>query len=349
MSDRIQKINFALGSIPIYNGDINKLTNFINSVDLIQKIFATINPPLDSFETAIIFLNIKSKITDKALDSIKDIEFNDWSKLRSHLTETFKDKSNAVTTLNDLLKIQNVKNPYKLLELTKNKFLNFKSRLGIEEKDSVKKSAIIDFTEKLIVNNFISSISDPYRNNLATRNPQNINDIEILLQNDFQYLKPNINFNSNIKPVTRQLTNIPPQRFPGTSFPTGPINFQKENPIRKTFAPRQQVKNAQFMKPTPMSTQTRQTFQSRQQYPKPNNYFTQQNRQFGTHQPNYITEEINNTELFNEDFPLDNENPNENPNEYLDENLELEYPSQENFIPEQNPFLEICPDVQEKS
>lgn len=108
-------------------------------------------------------------------------------------------------------------------------------------------------------NNFITIINDPYQNNLATRNPQTINDIKVLLQNDFQYLKSD-----------SKTQNIPFQRF----------------------ASKQQISNAQNMKPTPMSTQTKQTFQPRQNF-RPNNYFAQQNRRFDTQKTNYIAAEIN--------------------------------------------------------
>lgn len=313
MADRTQKINFALQSIPVYNGDPNKLSNFINSVNTIQNLFGTLSPPLDAFDSAVIFLNIKSKITERALDSIKDLEFSNWDELRSHLVNTFKDKTNSVTIINEILKIQTIKNPYKLLEVTKEKFLSFKSRISIEENDPGTKLVIIKFAEKLIINNFISTVNDPYRNNLATRNPQTITDVETLLQNDFQYLKPNDNLNQ--KP-TRQITNNPHQNFPQTRFPTGPINLQNRNSSNQVFCPKQQFKNAQDINPTPMSIQSRQTFQPRQ-----NNYFsprfTQQSQRFRTQSPNYVAEEINNTETCENNFTSHDEN-NTGKNNFLD-------------------------------
>ena len=44
--------------------------------------------------------------------------------------------------------------------------------------------------EKLIITHFITNLNDPYRNNLATRNPQSLNELEKLVKNDLQYLKP---------------------------------------------------------------------------------------------------------------------------------------------------------------
>ena len=48
-------------------------------------------------------------------------------------------------------------------------------------------------------------------------------------------------------------------------------------------------------KPTPMSIQTRSVAQR----PNTSNYFNQQNRQFGTHTPQYIAEDINIQECTN--------------------------------------------------
>lgn len=302
MADRTGKITFALKSIPQYNGDPNKLSTFINSVNTIYNLFSAFNPPLDDFDKAIVFLSIKAKITDKALDSIKDLEFNNWIELRQHLVNSFKDKTNSTTIMNDILKIQNIKNPYKLLEIIKEKFLAFKSRLSIEEPDINAKNISIRFAEKLIVAHFISMINDPYRNNLATRNPNNLTDVETLLQNDFQYLR-----HSQIptKPhVPNRLPNIPPQKFPEKSFPTGPINFQNKTP-HKPFAPRQRVQNSQFMKPTPMSTQTRQTQQNIT--PRNNqNYFQQQSKP--TH---YEVEELFNNENENDEINYEDNYENE--------------------------------------
>lgn len=203
----------------------SQLTNFINSVNTIQDTFSEINPALNNFERNIIFLNIKNKIIGRALESLADLEFNNWNDLRSHLIATFKTKTKSVTILNDLLKIKNIRNPNELLELTKNKFSSFKFRLGIEEDDVNKISTILSFAGKLVVNNFISVIDEPYRNNLATRNPKTINEIQLILQNDFHHL--NQNMNQIPQPIPEQLQNTLPHisntpQFSETSLSTEP-------------------------------------------------------------------------------------------------------------------------------
>src|SRR5436190_2558971 len=136
MAERASKITFALSTIPQYDDNSNKLSQFINAVNAIQNLLATIDPPLDDFDKCVAFLSIISKIVGKALESVKDLEFNTWNELRAHLVNTFKDKSTSVTITNDILKINNIRNPYKLFEVIKEKFLIFKSRLSIDEDDN---------------------------------------------------------------------------------------------------------------------------------------------------------------------------------------------------------------------
>lgn len=358
MTERLQKISFALKSIPEYNGDCNKLSNFVSSVNTVQNLLNTLIPALDEFEKQLCFLTIKGKVTEKALDSIKDLEIQTWDVLRAHLTNNFKEQTNSVTILNELLKIQNIKNPYKLLELTKEKFLKLKSRIVLEENDPGTKIVMIRFSERLIVNNFISTISDPHRNNLATRDPQTINEIEKLLQNDFQYLKQS-NF-QDTRPVAKGLPNVLPQRFPINNFPSRPINFQPGNTNTRNFAPRQNLKNAQGIRPTPMSTQTRQPLPNRQNYQRPLNHFEAQNRQFGNYKPNYTTRELHNTEEPNHEDDFDTQNEegayyyspvDELENEETpDFSLCEEYPSEPsgNSFLEEGPTKEKPPDIKEK-
>lgn len=110
------------------------------------------------------------------------------------------------------------------------------------------------------------------------------------------------------------------------------------------------------MKPTPMSIQTKNTSQPRQNA-ETSNYFSQQNKQFGTYQPNYLTRELNNTENLSENIDS-NQAPYYELGEYcLNENFheseDLVYSSEKENNINENPFLEfplpttIPPDIQE--
>ena len=134
-----------------------------------------------------IFLSVRNKIVGKALDLIKDAEIRDWQTLKDSLLNNFADKATSVTILHDIININNIKNPINFFDTLKSKFNNFKGKMRVEEINESKRNAIIDFSEKLIISHYISNINDPFRNNLATRNPKTLNEVETLIRN-LQYL-----------------------------------------------------------------------------------------------------------------------------------------------------------------
>ena len=250
MAERMQRINFALNTIPHYDGNINTLNMFINSVSLVLDLLGTIQPALDVFEGSTVFLSIRSKITGKALESIKDSNIRGWDEMRN-----FADKSNSVTILNEILNVTTIKNPTILFDIIKGKFNAFKAKIYVEENNEVKRNAVIEFVEKLIITHYITNLNDPFRNNLATRNPRSLNEIETLIKNDLQYLKVNQtprpinnNFNTNNR-FNRNKPQAYQSKFPTnkTSYNNRQFNF--ETPTRNEGLP----------KPKPMSVQTRQT------------------------------------------------------------------------------------------
>jgi len=187
--NRIQKIDLCLKTIPFYDGNTGTLNMFVNAVDLAHDVLMTLNPPLDAFENSTMFLSLRSKIIGKALDSIKDLEIRSWTTLRTTLINNFSDRASSITILNGILNIKNVKNPSVFLDMIKGKFNNFQAKLFIENQDVECRKAISDFVEKLIITHFITNVVDPFRNNLATRNPKSINELETLVRNDLQYLR----------------------------------------------------------------------------------------------------------------------------------------------------------------
>ena len=218
MAERMQRMNFALNTIPYYDGNTNTLNMFVNAINSVLALLGMIQPELDAFDIATIFLAIRSKITGKALESIKDLKIRSWDELKECLLRNFADKSSSVTILNEILIITNIKNSTLFFDIRKGKFNNFKSKMFIEEEDDIKKDAIIKFVEKLIITHYIMNLNDPFRNNLATRNLQTLNAIETLIKNDLQYLKTNQtqrptgntynNYNAN-----NHLIKINPKRY----------------------------------------------------------------------------------------------------------------------------------------
>ena len=114
--------------------------------------------------------------------------------------------------------------------------------------------------EKLIITHYITNLNDPFHNNLATRNPKTLNDIETLIKNDLQYLRDNQlqrpvnnNFNTNnyFNRSNKAQVHEPKFTINRTPYPNNkPFNFK---------APQTYTRNDNFPKPEPMSVQTRQT------------------------------------------------------------------------------------------
>ena len=264
MAERTQKINFALSTIPQYDGSLNSLNIYISSVDLVSEILSALEPALDDFEQAMIFLSVRNKIVGKALDTIKDIEVRNWQSLKDSLLNNFADKATSVTILHETINIFNIKNPISFFEIIKSKFNNFKAKLRTEEVNEVKRNAVINFSEKLVIAHYISNINDPFRNNLATRNPKTINEVELLIKNDLQYLKINqmqkLNESANCankvtNKVTNGNTNYQTKFVPKNEFNQNkPLNFVSNRKFNYNTPNRRYS-----TEPEPMSVQTRQT------------------------------------------------------------------------------------------
>ena len=59
----------------------------------------------------------------------------------------------------------------------------------VENNNIEGKKGIVEFVEKLIITHFITNLNDSLRNNLATRNPKPLGEVEMLVKNDLQYLR----------------------------------------------------------------------------------------------------------------------------------------------------------------
>ena len=288
-SERTQKIDLVLKTIPTYDGNTNALNTFISTVDLVHDILLTLNPELDAFENSTVFLYLRSKIIGRALESIKDLEPRSWSALREILIANFSNKSNSVTILNNILNIKGIKNPSYFFEIIKEKFNDFKSRLFVENNNMEGRKAIVEFVEKLIITHFITNLNDPFRNNLATRNPKSLDEVEMLVKNDLQYLRAE----QNIKPILNNQY----------AFKQGPPNKtinrnsfgQHKPPNRSTFGNgiNNNNRTINLPKPEPMSVQTRQT------RPWQRESYNNNNDEQG---PSEIHENQNDSELFQNSF-----------------------------------------------
>ena len=104
MAERMQRLNFALNTIPYYDGNTSTLNMFVNAVNSVLALLGMIQSELDAFEIAAFFLAIRSKITGK----VKDLNIRGWDELKECLLRNFADKSSSVTILNEILNITNI-------------------------------------------------------------------------------------------------------------------------------------------------------------------------------------------------------------------------------------------------
>lgn len=266
-------IKLILDAVPTYDGNPKTLAQFIIKVEEIYGLLGNIQN-ITSLQKQIIFLHVRNKITDKANESMRNNQFSSWEQLKSHLINNFTDIQDPASLIIEILRHRVNGNVLASLAEIKEKFDVFRSKINILEGSESNKSYLIQFQEIVICNNFISSLKDPLRNNLATRNPKTLTQIERLIVNDFQYIKYEpytLGYNSR---QPKNVQNFIHKRPTNNTFPTGPINIT-ERP-----------------KPIPMSTQTTQSWRKNQQ---PANYFTRQNAKFGQYRPHYVTEELHHT------------------------------------------------------
>lgn len=261
--------------LPTYDGTNKKhLNTFVKQVDKLMIFINALNPPLTDFERFTVTNGILSRIKGKAFESLDNTDTSKWDKIKETLKNQHLIYKNYATIFNEIIYL-NEKDPYKLFTQVNEKAKEFNDI--IRNEFPVDDNIEVVF-EKIIIQNFINKVSEPFGSNLANRQPQSLSELGNLLQNDYQFLKQRQNriphSNNKIIPI-KQLNNIPIK----PSYQ--PINPQPSTSKQKNFAPRQNIINAQQARkfnPTPMSIQSKLSR---------NNYFHQQNK------PNFVFEEIN--------------------------------------------------------
>lgn len=307
----VKEIKAFTDTIPNFNGNPKQLNYFINRVEEINNLIDGITPPVIDSLKKLSFINIKGKLTDKAAELIQGQNFDSWTSLKRFLVAKFANKQNSSTILLDILYKKCHKKPTEFVEDIIEMFGQYKQKLSLENNNALQ---IYSQNEKLVVLHTIVSLKDPLRNNLATRNPQTLVELDSLLRNDFQYLKIQQDNQNKPFPNTRLIPGNQTLKFPTkTKFPTGPINLTYNKGFQST--------NQGLNKPTPMSISTRNTQVSswnKPQINKPNNYFTQNK----TDKPReWISEELHNAN----EIPITEKPVEPNHNNYF---LEQNCPSQ---------------------
>lgn len=326
MTTTYAEIKNLASVIPEYNGDVNRLPNFIIQVDLFYEILQSTT--VNALQTKYAFSLVLSKITDKAVNIINENTFNDWKDLKKYLSENFEDKLTKETILLKILNIKSTNKIHDTLIQFKNDFAKYKSKVHLLNYNTAQKTILINEIQELVVRHFITLLPIHVRGSFITNNPTTLEMCENLLTNDYNYalqtFKSPLLRSDNPQQSQKTLhNNIPPQKFPGQQFPSKPINVQQNsNKQNLPFAPRQNAYNAvrtrQQFKPQPMSGITKSTIPMSAQTIKQN--YLQEN----------IEDEPENFEThFQENQNLD-ENPDSenysNDNNFLES---IELPNQE--------------------
>lgn len=253
--------------IPTYEGDIMTLNNFIETVDETYVILNTL--ALTASQKMFAFNLVKNKLVNNAKKIVSQNKFLNWEELKLHLTTNFADKTTADTLLLELFETKYKQNTETTLKLMLSKFEIYKSKILAKHYSLEQKNAILQENQKAIINKFISLLPPIIKGSFIVKQPNTLEQCELLLKNEFSYA--NMIHNS---PLTRHDTtqhanaaknstpNLTPRQFPGQYFPSQPINFNKTSNMGPNRFKRQNIVNStetNKFRPQPMSMQTRST------------------------------------------------------------------------------------------
>jgi hypothetical protein len=244
--------------IPQYDGNVKILNNYLSAVDDVYLTLSNIN--ITQIQKTYLFGLIKSKLTQKAAELLAENKCENWEDLKLYLKTNFTDKSTAETILLDILYCKYKVNSETTLKYISEKFAHYKSKILLTNYAQIQKNAILAEIQKTVVAHFISLTPVTIRGSFVVKNPETLEQCEILLKNEFNFSNRNqlsINKEQNFS------SNLPQKKFPAQQFPSKPIQFQPRQEQPKPFAPRQNIKNYQETKraftPKPMTQQTRVT------------------------------------------------------------------------------------------
>src|SRR5436190_18995987 len=186
-----------LDLIPEYNGDKKTLSHFIKSTDEILEIVNQSNP--SEITKSLTLITIKKKVTGKASEYLTTCPtIKKWKDLKDFLVSQYQDKRNECTLMIELCQLQQTKGTiFEFLRKYNDLFLLYIN--NIENKYSP--LSIPDFKKfghRFATQCFIRNCKEPFKSQLAARNPSSLVEINTLITNDFQHYEINTNqHNSN--------------------------------------------------------------------------------------------------------------------------------------------------------
>lgn len=339
--------NMAKDMLPEYSGGSKNLAYFIKQVesyiDLLKK------PEECCLFNKLLFEQVKSKLVGEARDILITSNCNRWSDVKEALLNRFGDPRSEELLVNDLTTCfqKNSESYEQYFERIKNKLQILLEHVSIRTPNNdIRISKENTYTNQALTT-FTSGILEPYCShlmNIAIRtleqalyecrkydnHKSHISFMNFMRNKSKPIANDNNKFNKNQQslPQFRHQHNnnnyIPKYFTPNfqapkinqnpyfhrnntqNSFPRGPINIQPRQQVQQRFPTNSEVfgKQSKQPLPTPMSISTRNSFR------QPQNYFTPRSR------PTFISEELFNTEAYEEEIPT---NYPFDENQYYDE------------------------------
>lgn len=323
-------LNQYISVIPQFDGDKNKLENFLSICDkFITRYYNSSDESFNDF----LLLAITSKLTNEAQNLINSRpELNSWDLIKNALRINFGELRDRESLEQDLLTITLNRNENLIefgerIKIARSK-LNSKIRSDLDL-DPATKLIYLNQYDSLALNAFIRNLKGEIRTIVRLRKPRTIEHaISLVIEEEnFNY---NINQNQN-----KQIQNIPKPflkpHIPGfvnNSRDIAPRNYQIfqtpqhriPNNVPQNIPP--QFNRQFFNKPQfpsqPINIQPRQITQqhfptNRQTFGPPQNVFKPSpNRQLGPVEPMSTQSRLSNPQTFQKQNPFRNFNPNHN-------------------------------------
>lgn len=342
-----------LDMIPEFHGDAKLLTRFIEVCEKLVNKFYNVADPND-FQNEYLMSSILSKIKGEAASNIATCTVTSWQVLKKALLDTYSDKRDCYTLNIEMTELkQNNESAFEFYNKVK-EVLNLQIAYISTQIKAEEQGVLIGYFQNYAVRILLRGLKEPLGNLMRTKSPTDMNSALNMLTNDFQiesHLRLHQTQKFNATPKQKQFINNTHNRPPfKQQTPQLMYRPMQQNNYNHTPQHAQNFKqnafksnpNQKFPKPTPMSVNTHQSFVPK---PGPSGYNQPRPQQFAYRQfpqtqqrPNFIFEELHNTETneINDEFDTE------------DNNIVTYQPetSTENYNPEQDPdpnyFLEIA-------
>ncbi|KAF5306342.1 hypothetical protein FQR65_LT07366 [Abscondita terminalis] len=337
MAVNYTELNLAREIIPQYEGGSKNLSYYIQQCEKFINTYKVNIPGQEQCSlNKLVFELCCSKLTGTARETLIVSNCATWAQVKTTLLNRFGDQRNETLLENDLITCYQFSNEIyeQYYERLKSKLQQILEHINIREENVNIKTFKKQMYEQRAQNTFCAGLLEPYRSFISNKTIASLEDALTQLRNydNHQQQVSFLNFIRHKQPsqFSKQTSHQTKQPLKSTQiqkpshsynyqqpslnmrfshhsnqFPRGPINIQSR-PIQSNFPTNSQVfgKKPEF-KPTPMSVNTRNTFQSNRNQNQPQlqrNHFQQTGPRNFTSEELYNVEQSDNNEHKSEYF-----------------------------------------------